>query len=259
MNYRQVKIFMFLVAVFSSGTVMANSIFSVSIGSEQTTGTYGSSSETKIGTFSLLAEYSVDAWRFSLYTPFISVTGDGSVLPSGGGMGAGIGGATGIDDTQSGLGDIKPSLSYAFFPKKGNFIFYELTAEVKLGTASVTENLGTGENDFSLSLYSAYEKYDTQPFLTFGYLMLGDTEAVNFNDVMFATVGFTYHMNSKIALGMVYDYQQAAVDGEDDGVIFEVNISNQFNRQWSGRIYSLTGLSDSVADSGVGLSLRRNF
>ena len=259
MNHRLVKLFMFLVTALFTGTVMANGLFSVSVGSEQTTGTYGSNSETKIGTSSLLAEYSVDAWRFSLYTPFISVTGDGSVLPSGSGMGAGFGGTAGIVETQSGLGDIKPGLSYAFFPKKGNFMFYELTAEVKLGTASVTDNLGTGENDFSLSLYSAYEKYDTKPFLTLGYLILGDTETVNFNDVMFATMGFTYNMNAKLSLGMIYDYQQAAVDGEDDGVIFEVNLNNQFNRQWSGRIYSLTGLSDSVADSGVGLSLRRNF
>ena len=265
MKFWLVQFCILLLPVFFSGSVMANGLFSVSVGHEQTTGTYGSTSETKIGTTSLLADYSMGAWRFSLYAPFVSITGDGTVVPGSTTTGTGNGNnsttttTTTIVETQSGMGDITPSLSYAFFPKKDSYIFHELTAEVKLGTASVDDNLGNGENDFSLSLYSAYEKYDMQPFLTLGYLMLGDTDTVDFNDVMFATVGFSYRMNPKTSFGMVYDYQQAAVDGDDDGVIFELNLSTQFNQQWSGRVYSLTGISDSVADSGIGFSLRRNF
>lgn len=265
MNSRLVQSLIFLVSMLISYSVLADGLFSMSVGHEQTTGTYGSTSETKIGTTSLLAEYSINAWRFSLFTPFVSVTGDGSVIPSSGsGTGSGYGNNTStttttVVETQSGLGDIMPSLSYAFFPKRGSYMFHELTAEVKLGTASVSDNLGNGENDFSLSLYNAYEKYDMQPFLTVGYLLIGDTDTVDFNDVLFVTTGFTYHMNSKTSFGVVYDYQQASVDGEDDGAILELNLSSRFNQQWSARVYSLTGLSDSVADSGIGLSLRRNF
>lgn len=262
MNSRFAQSLVLLIPMLVSGSVMADDLFRVSFGHEQTTGTYGSTSDTKIGTTSLLVEYSLDDWRFSLFTPFVSVTGDGSVIPGGSGMGSGFGtGSTTTTtvETQSGLGDIMPSLSYAFFPKNNNYMFYELTAEVKLATASVDDNLGTGENDFSLSLYSAYEKYDMQPFLTFGYLLLGDTDVVDFNDVSFVTMGFTYYLNSKTSIGVAYDYQQAAVDGEDDGVLIKLNLNSQLNKQWSAKIYSLTGLSDSVADSGIGLSLRRNF
>ena len=265
MNFWLVQFFMLLVSVFFSGSVMANGLFSLSVGHEQTSGTYGSTSETKIGTTSLLVGYSINAWRFSLFMPLVSVTGDGSVIPSSSGTGSGYGNNTSttttttVVETQSGFGDIMPSLSYAFFPKKGSYMFHELTAEVKIGTASVSDNLGNGENDLSLSLYNAYEKYDMQPFLTFGYLLLGDTDTVDFNDVLFVTTGFTYHMNSKTSFGVVYDYQQASVDGEDDGAILEFNLSKQFNQQWSARVYSLTGLSDSVAESGIGLSLKRNF
>ena len=263
MNYRFVLSLMLLVTMLVSSSVMADGLFAVSFGHEQTSGTYGSTNDTKIGTTSLLAEYSLDDWRFSLFTPFISVTGDGSVIPSGSGTGSGFGAGAGSTTTtvktQSGLGDIMPSVSYAFFPKKNSYMFYELTAEVKLGTASVDDSLGTGENDFSLSLYSAYEKHDMQPFFIFGYLLLGDTDAVDFNDVLFVATGFTYYMNSKTSIGMAYDYQQAAVDGEDDGATVKINLNRQFNKRWSVKVYSLTGLSDSVADSGIGLSLRRNF
>ena len=252
---------LFFVSTLFSESVIASGLFNVNFGAEQTSGTYGSVSETKIDTTSLLAEYSIDAWRFSLFIPFVSVTGDGSIVPSGGGAGFGSGSTTTTTKvkTQSGLGDIMPSLSYAFFPEKNSFMFYELTAEVKLGTASVADNLGTGENDFSLSLYSAYEKYDIQPFITFGYLFLGDTDTVDFNDVLFVTTGFAYYINQKTSIGVAYDYQQAAVDGEDDGSIFKLNLNRKFNQQWSVKIYSLTGLSDSVADSGFGFSLRHDF
>ena len=266
MNYRVVQSLMLLVSTLISSSVLAEGLFSASVGYEQTTGTYGSTNETKIETTSLIVDYSIDAWRFSLYMPFVSVTGDGTVIPGSTSSGTGYGNnlittttTTTIVETQSGPGDIMPSLSYAFFPKKGSYMFHELTAEAKLGTASVSDNLGNGENDFSLSLYNAYEKFDMQPFLTLGYLFLGDTDTVDFNDVLFITAGITYRMNSKTSFGVVYDYQQASVDGEDDNVILELNLSSQFNQQWSARIYSLTGLSDSVADSGIGFSLRHNF
>ena len=275
MNYRTriMQILKLLGLMILSCNAMAGSLFSMSAGHEQTTGAYGLTSETEVEITSLFAEYTINTWRFNLYIPFVSVTGDGSVIPRsggtgyGGGMGSGSGfgnsaspsTTTTIVETQSGLGDITTSLSYAFFPKNDSFMFYALTGKLKLGTASVSKNLGNGENDFSLSLYSEYEKYNVQPFLTVGYLFFGDTDAVNFNDVIFVTAGFTYHINPNTSFGLAYEYQQTAIDGADDSAMIKLNLNRRLSPQWSASVYFLAGISDSVADSGIGLTLGRDF
>lgn len=272
MNRKIAQTLILLVPVILSSNAMADNMLSVSVGKEQTTGTYGLASETEIDTTSVYAEYTIDTWRISLYTPFLSVTGDGSVIPGSNSMGSSSGSGSGfgnntststttttIVETQSGLGDIMTSLSYAFFPEKDSYMFHSLTGELKLGTASVSKNLGNGENDFALSLYSAYEKYNMQPFLTVGYLLFGDTDFVDFNDVVFVTAGFTYHINPKTSFGLAYDYQQTAIDGTDDSAMIKLNLNRRFTRQWSANVYFLAGLSDAVADSGLGLSLMHSF
>ena len=264
MDHRILRIVMILVPIFVSCETMANSMFNITTGYEQTSGTYGLASKTNIEKISFLVEYTNNAWLFSVYTPFVSVTGDASIMPNSGGMissnifnvGPGAGGSV---ETRSGPGDITTRLSYAFFPKDGNYLFYELTGEVKLGTASTDKNLGTGENDYSLSLYAMYEKYDIKPFMSLGYITIGDTVSVDYKDVVFVTGGFTYQINSKTSFGLTYDYQQASIDGVDDGTMVILDLSSQLNLKWSTSIYLMNGLSNSVADSGIGLTLKRNF
>ena len=168
------------ILMFVSFSSTANNQFSVSMGYERTTGDYGRESDTDIISIPFAAQYIENAWRFRVSVPFISVTGDGSVIPGSNGiisntegvsssMGFGPGSSSMAtsSDTQSGMGDINTSVSYAFLPTNSD-MFYEVTAEAKWGMASVNKNLGTGENDFSLSVYNMYEKYDIKPFFISG-------------------------------------------------------------------------------------------
>jgi len=252
---------------------MAESTSNISIGYEQTSGDYGQENDTEITTIPLTVQYIENAWRFKVSIPYISVKGDGSVIPSSGGvvshghmqMGSGFGSTpmqtttVSLVETQSGLGDVTTSVSYAFLPRNDSYAFYELTGEVKWGTASVNKNLGTGENDYSLDLYSIYVKHDLKPFLTLGYLVIGDTNISKYNDVFFTSVGLMYPMNSKTSFSVVYDYQQAAIDGIDDDHTVSLYVTRNFNQEWSANVYILNGLSDSVADSGAGFTLIRSY
>ena len=138
-------------------------------------------------------------------------------------------------------------------------MFYELTAEAKWGTASAKKNLGTGENDYSLSFYSMYEKHDLKPFLTVGYIVIGDADLTDYNDVFFATAGLTYQITPKTQFSLVYDYQQATINGADDGQMVSLYVSREFSSKWSANVYVLNGLSESVADTGAGFTLTRSF
>lgn len=273
MNNRILLTFKLLSLLIYSSGAMANSMANISVGYEQTTGDYGLNNDTEITTIPLTVQYAQDAWRFRLNIHYISVTGDGSILP--GSMGTissdnlisliGPGGpsmpgaTTSVVETQSGLGDITTSVSYAFPPDNNSNMFYELTAEIKWGTASASKNLGTGQNDYSLSLYSMYEKHALKPFLSVGYLFMGDRQFVDYNDVLFTTAGLMYQMNPQTFFSVAYDYQQATSDGRDDGHMAGLYATRQFSGPWSANVYLLKGLSDSVADSGAGFTLIHSY
>jgi len=260
-----------LVLLLISTSSIADRQFNFSVGYEKTSGDYGLENTTDITTVPLVAQYTKDAWRVRLYVPFISITGDGSVMPGSNGavsnrsilntiMGSGSG-STSTDTvvtTQSGLGDISISISYAFMPLNSE-MFYELTAEAKWGTASVNKGLGTGENDYSVSFYSMYEKHNVKPFISLGYLLIGDTNLTDYNDVLFSRTGFMYSVNPQISFSVAYDYQQAMTDSTDEGQTLGLYAYRSFNKQWSGNAYVLAGLTDSVADSGIGFSFIHCF
>ena len=251
-----------------SQATMADGLANISFGYEQTSGDYASSTNTDITSMPVNLQYMNEAWRFKLSVPFISVTGDGTVIPgtNGGisgfspfsGSGSGSRSTTTVD-TQSGLGDIITSASYALSADENSFIFSELTAEIKWGTASAEKYLGTGENDFSVSLYAIYEKFDLKPFLSLGYLLMGDTSLTDYNDVVFTTAGMMFQLNEDTVLSLAYDYQQTTITGTDDSHTISLYLNKRLNPDWMASVYALSGLSDAVADSGFGFTLIRNF
>ncbi|MGB5396253.1 MAG: hypothetical protein WBN96_03825 [Gammaproteobacteria bacterium] len=240
------------------------------VGFEKTSGDYGTLNDTDITTIPFFAQYTENNWRFRLTIPYLRVTGDGSVIPGNNGVikqtidtlpGSGGGlpvPTTGIIETNSGLGDVVTSVSHAF-PPKGSDMFYELTGTIKWGTASARNNLGTGQNDLSVKLYSMYEKYDLRPFATIGYLVVGDTKAVDYDNALFATAGLAYRFSPMTTLSVAYDYQQATSDSNDDGRMLGLYANHKFSREWSGNVYVLNGLSDSVADSGAGFTVIHSY
>ncbi len=260
----------FLALLLMSTSSIADNQFNFSVGYEKTSGDYGLENTTDITTVPLLAQYTKDAWRIRLNVPFISVTGDGSITPGSNGavsnssmlntiMGSGSGSTSStVVETQSGLGDILSSISYAFMPQNSD-MFYELTAQAKWGTASLSKGLGTGENDYSINLYSMYQKHDVKPFISLGYLLIGDTNLTDYNDVFFTRAGFMYSVNPQTSFSVAYDYQQATTETTDEGQSVSLSAYRSFSKQWSGNVYVLGGLTDSVVDSGIGFSLIRSF
>jgi len=252
-------------------SIMAGDQLDFSMGYEKSSGNYGLENTTEITSIPLTMQYIDDAWRLSLSVPFISVTGDGSVTPGVNGvmesnsgsntmMGSGPGSTFTVAtvDSNSGLGDITSSVSYAFMPQNSD-MFYELMASVKWGTASAKKDLGSGENDYSVSLYSLYEKHEVKPFINIGYLLIGDTGVTDYDDVLFMSSGFMYSVSPQISFSFSYNYQQATTNTTDEAQSFGLYANQRFSQQWSGSVFLFSGLTDSVADTDVGLSLIHSF
>ena len=268
MNSRILLILNLPALMFISFAAVADGQLNLSLGYEKTSGDYGQTNDTDITTIPFVAQYTENTWRVTLTIPYISVTGDGSIVPGshGGtrGSGTGSGGTMPpttslVEETHSGAGDITTSVSHAFLPAQNDYMFYELTGSVKWGTASARDNLGTGQNDFSLKLFGKYEKHNLKPFVSVGYLFVGDTKSVDYNDALFASLGLVYQFAPQTSFSLVYDYQQATSDGSDDGRLVSLYINRALNRQWSANVYLLKGLSDSEADTGLGFTVIHHY
>ena len=88
---------------------------------------------------------------------------------------------------------------------------------------------------------------------------MGDTDLTDYNDVVFSTAGMMFQLNEDTVLSLAYDYQQTTIDATDDSQTISLYLNKRLNQDWTASVYTLSGLSDAVADSGFGFTLKRNF
>ena len=252
----------------------SDGLLKITSGFDYSSGSYGQDVTTEIEYYPVTVEYFNDAWSAKLTVPYIKVTGNGTVVPgvSGpamGGVGSvmvGVGPAPAPETTptpttvvDSGLGDVEASVAYAFFPELELIPFVELRAKAKLGTADEAKALGTGENDYSVQVDGVFGRGSVQPFYTLGYIFVGDTSTVDYNDRFFGTAGLMFIINDHNNVGMTYDYKQASLDNAEDEGVAGIFLSSKLSSGWAVSISMSTGLTDNSPDYGGSLMVGREF
>lgn len=244
----------------------------ITSGYDYSSGDYGQDVTTEIEYVPVTVEYLQEAWSGQITVPYISITGNGTVVPgtgspsvsqdfSKGVFGGGGGGSSSSTSTvtHSGLGDVVASLAYAFFPESPVVPFIELRGKVKFGTADADKALGTGENDYSVQVDGVMGDGSWQPFWTIGYIMVGDTGDVDYNDGVFGTLGLMYKLDAKNSIGLAYDYQEASVSDVDDLGVVGAFVSSKFSHGWYATLNLSAGLTDSSLDQGGSVMFGREF
>lgn len=253
----------------------AEGLVKITTGIDFSSGTYGQDVTTDIEYVPVTLEYINDAWSAKLTVPYIKVTGNGTVVPGGGGPMMGVGAvmvgagpspspppepdANTETFVDSGLGDVEASVAYAFFPESQLFPFIELRAKVKLGTADVAKNLGSGENDYSVQVDGVIGRGNVQPFYTLGYVFVGDTSTIDYKDRVFGTAGLMFIVSDRSSFGVNYDYRQASVDNVDDEGVAGFFFSSKSEAGWAVTLSMSTGLTDNSPDYGGSLMVGREF
>jgi len=261
-----------VLASLSSLPVLADGSLKLSTGYEYTSGKYGQNVDTEIVYVPVTLRYIKDAWSYKVTVPYISVTGNGAVVPGTGGSvssgnfntgffgGGGMGGGGAASSTQTvtnaGLGDVTASIAYAFFPTEA---FYEVSAKVKFATADADKGLGTGENDYYLQFDGFIGTGTVTPFFTLGYVVTGDSANFTLKDVPYGSAGLMFKTSASSSLGVSYDYQQSTFTGNDDLSQATAFISWKTSPQWSAGLTATVGFSDSSPDSGFGVNLSRHY
>ena len=169
-----------------------------------------------------------------------------------------LGGPSFSNLTRSGLGDIVTAFSYNLINHAPTGIAFDITARLKIPTASSSQRLGTGQVDYAVQgdLYKTIAKFTLSA--TFGYRILGNPSNITFHNVFYGAAGAGYRLSDTITLGASYNMGQSPVrlqDSRDLTVYLSQRVSDHFRLN----IYGLKGFAERSPDWGGGLNLRYVF
>jgi hypothetical protein len=251
---------------------MDNGQFSLSAGADYSSGKYGSSTTTDIWSVPVTAEYETSNWTFKLVLPYINVSGPSDVIPGVGhvnnknpksrGHGHGNGGGTTpvvSPGSASGLGDVVASAGYHLFTSNDQSFGVDLTGKVKFGTADADKGLGTGKNDYGLSLdtYKAYGNWTA--FGGVGWMKYGSSQYIQLKNGFNATLGASYKLSRNDNFGAYYYYRERIATGGGAQSEFTGYWNHKFNASLRLQTYVLGGFADGSPDYGMGATLKYTF
>jgi len=258
--------------------------FSVSAGANYSSGKYGTDTTTDIWSVPFTAEYQTSNWTFKLVVPYINVSGPGNVIPGVGrvknnnplcrGLGRAVGGAlhacgsgtstggtatTTSSGSASGLGDIVASAGYQLFTSDDQTFGVDLTGKVKFGTADADKGLGTGQNDYGLSLDTYKVVGNWTAFGGVGWMKYGSSQYIRLKNGFNANVGAQYKLGGSDSIGAYYYYhERIAVGGAPQSELTGF-WNHQLGKSWRLQAYVLGGFANGSPDYGAGGTLKYTF
>lgn len=255
----------------------ADSNLTTGVTVEYTSGKYGGAESTDILYIPVFAKYRAQSFTFGLTIPYIRISGPGNVV---GGLtpivqdrrngaskpedfndsssnSSGSGGVSRVSN--SGLGDIIASVTYAAIDGGANGMNVDIGTRVKFGTADETKNLGTGKNDYSLEVVMDKPFGNITPSVTVGRRWMGDTDTIDFRNVWYASAGLAYRLARNDTVTLDYDYGQAVLADTPRSSDLTIGLNHKFGTTSKVRFYALKGLNDGSPDYGGGISLYAYF
>ncbi len=227
-----------------------------STGVEYTSGDYGTGVDTGTWYVPFSLSHSGETYSLGLTVPFIAVSGSSEVS---GVRGTGHGSTTTVTTTSTrtdtGIGDVVARASLQLLAEGQNAPWLALTGKVKFGTASASKNLGTGENDYALQLELAKGRFDA----TLGYNVLGDTDTIDYDNIVYGAVAWTAELNKTWNLRSEYYTEQPAVSGDDPVQELTLSFDRALDNKRNLSVYFIKGFSDTSADWGAGVMLSRSL
>jgi len=254
--------------------------FSVSTGANYSSGKYGTDTTTDIWSVPVTAEYQADRWTFKLTVPYINISGPGNVIPGVGkvknnnplcrGVGHVVGnvinacggsptGTTTTSGSASGLGDITASAGYELLASEDRTFGLDLTGKVKFATADENQGLGTGKNDYGLSLDTYKASGAWTAFGGAGWMKYGSSQYIKLKNGFNANIGADYKLGASDNIGAYYYYRERIADTGAAQSEIAAYWNHKFNDSLRVQAYALAGFADGSPDYGAGASLKYSY
>lgn len=178
-----------LLALVLPGTALASTTIGVMPAYFE--GDYGTATTTRIWYLPAYLDYRGTDYGFKVTVPYMRVETRGAVLSGGTVVGSGSGATT----SASGLGDIWLKGNYRIRGSSPGTEFLPYV-KVKLGTASASQGLGTGQDDVEGGIEADWLwGPNAYPFAVVGYRFVGSSAAYRLQNIL------TYEAGSSFALG----------------------------------------------------------
>ena len=258
-----------LPTTLSAAILLASSVIAPAYGGQHFTlgnmpsyyqGTFGTNSNINIFYDATYLQFQNNTLRLKLTVPYISVSG----LPQGAQLaGGGIASRSSTTNTHtaSGLGDIWLAAHYTVYHGAGLLPAVVPYVKVKFGTASSSQGLGTGRNDYEVGL-GLDETIGTRifPFVHVGYRFVGKPAGQNLRNILTYDAGSSFAVTGSNVLTAMYSGSQSEQPGYSGPSDLILAWNYNVTRAGSGfQVYADKGLSNGSADYGVGVGAQVVF
>lgn len=221
----------------------------VSTGFDYSSGKYGATTPTDIAFVPLTVQSARGAWTLKGSTGWMSLSGPALILD---GSGSGSGG-TGTDRKVNGISDVNLSATYTLEQYFDRGLYIDLTARVKLPSASFAKGLGTGKTDYAAQVDVSRSIGDFLPFVTAGYKINGSPATLALRNVVYGSVGVQYLWDQDIAAGVVFDFRQSSIKTSSDPQEGSAYLTFKLNDRFSMNVYGVVGFSSNSPKAGGGI------
>lgn len=186
--------------------------FSGTFGLEYSNGSYGTTHNTNVEMG--LPVLSVEAGDFKLTAsmPYMRISGRGLVIFDASGNPIVVNRRTTLPATsRTGFGDLNLSATYSVPSSYLDGFEVQLTATTKLSTGSARRRLSTGESDYGVSADISRQFGSWSPFVTVGYLWVGQPTALPLQlyNTTSVSAGTSYEINDNLVATASYDYDSS--------------------------------------------------
>jgi hypothetical protein len=227
----------------------------VTTGVDYSSGDYGTGIDTNILVVPLSVRLKTGNVRFTGTMPWLRIDGSSGVV--GDGNGGVIIDPNAPRTVRSGFGDLTLGAAYAI-PEERLGVGLDLSARVKVPTASRAKGLGTGKTDVTVGAELSKTFGKVTPFASVGYRFLGDPDGVDLRDGWTASGGASVVLGTS-SLIVSYDYREASSAASKDSQEVFGAFSTPLGQHLTLTSYGSAGLSDGAPGYGVGAMVGVKF
>jgi hypothetical protein len=231
-----------LLSLPAAGGSAAAGTLSLAAGLDVSSGKCGEAVPTTIVSPSLAIKYLEKDWAIGATVPYLDTNGPSNVIPGLGASGSGLQPAPLV--TREGIGDVAIWARRTILTLGPTGTSIDLKGKIRFGTASPAQGLGTGHNDYAVSLEA------DQPlpggaslFASFGRRFPVSAPDLTLHQVWFGSVGADYKLAPRWTAALWLDMRQATT--ATSGRVAEVtaDLTYRISPAWKIDVYSVKGFA----------------
>ncbi|MDB5734938.1 MAG: hypothetical protein JWP16_1017 [Alphaproteobacteria bacterium] len=176
-------------------------------GVNHSSGNYGTSRDTSVDLGLSTLSISKGDLRFTASVPYMRIDGRGLVVFDASGNAIVINRRTTLPpDTRTGWGDLNLSASYTLPAAILDDFEVRVSAVTKVPIASERRRLSTGKSDYGMSVDVSRQFGKWAPFLTVGYLSVGQPVGYTLYDTTSVSAGTSFELSDDLVAIGSYDF-----------------------------------------------------